>query len=144
MSEPTIFERIIDGEIPAEIIRETDDVIAFLDANPLSRGHSLVVPKEPYGRLRETPPELSSEVFGVAHELAPAIEDAVGADAMTIGINDGSAAGQEIPHLHIHLVPRFEGDGGGPIHAIMPGGEGTDVDGSELAEVAAEITAELE
>jgi histidine triad (HIT) family protein len=68
MSEPTIFERIIDGEIPAEIVHETDDVIAFLDANPLALGHTLVVPKEPYGRLRDTPPELSTEVFSVVRK----------------------------------------------------------------------------
>ena len=146
MSEPTVFERIIEGEIPAEIVHETDDVIAFLDANPLSRGHTLVVPKEPHGRLRETPPELSAAVFGAVRELAPAIEDAVDADATTVGINDGSAAGQEVPHLHVHIVPRFEGDGGGPIHAVMAGagGDGDESEDADLGEVAAAIVDELE
>ena len=142
MSEPTIFERIIDGEIPAEIVHETDDVIAFLDANPLALGHTLVVPKEPYGRLRDTPPELSTEVFSVVRELTPAIEDAVDADATTVGINDGPAAGQEIPHLHVHIVPRSEGDGGGPIHAVM--GEQLDVQDNELSEIAEAISAGME
>ena len=142
MSEPTIFEQIIDGEIPAEIVHETDDVVAFLDANPLALGHTLVVPKEAYGRLRDTPPELSTEVFGIVRKLTPAIEDAVDADATTVGINDGPAAGQEIPHLHVHIVPRSEGDGGGPIHAVM-GGQ-LDVQNNELSEIATAITAEIE
>lgn len=137
MSEPTIFERIVDGEIPAEIVHETDDVIAFLDANPLAPGHTLVVPKEPYDRLRDVPPELSAEVFGVVREIAPAIEDAVKADATTIGINDGPAAGQEIPHLHVHIVPRFDGDGGGSLHSVM-GAPDDDADLEGTAEAIAE------
>lgn len=143
MSEPTIFERIADGEIPAEIVHETDRVIAFLDANPLAPGHTLVVPKEPYERLRETPPELSTEVFDVVRTLTPAIEDAVDADATTIGVNDGPAAGQEVPHLHVHIVPRFEGDGGGPIHAVMAGADAHDEE-ADHGEISAAIVDELE
>ena len=143
MSDSTIFEQIIDGEIPAEIVHETDEAIAFLDANPLAPGHTLVVPKEPYGRLRETPAELSTAVFDLVRTMAPAIEDAVDADATTIGINDGPAAGQEVPHLHVHIVPRFEGDGGGPIHAVM-GGADTGVEETDASEIAAAIEAELE
>ncbi|MCQ4334293.1 HIT family protein [Natronomonas sp. F2-12] len=141
MSDPTVFERIIDGEIPAEIVHETDSVIAFLDANPLAPGHTLVVPKEPYERLRDTPPELSAAVFEAVRELTPAIEDAVDADATTVGINDGPAAGQEVPHLHVHIVPRFEGDGGGPIHAVVGGA--TDGEDADLEAVSAAIDAEL-
>ena len=70
------------------------------------------------------------------------IEDAVGADATTVGINDGPAAGQEIPHLHVHIVPRSEGDGGGPIHAVM--GEQLDVQDNELSEIAEAISAGIE
>ncbi len=142
MSEPTIFERIVDGEIPAEIVHETDTVLAFLDANPLAPGHTLVIPKAPHKRLRDTPPELSADVFDAVRALTPAIENAVDADATTIGINDGPAAGQEVPHLHVHIVPRFEGDGGGPIHAIMDAG--TDADSADPGEIAASIVDELE
>ena len=109
-------------------------MIAFLDANPLSPGHTLVVPKEPHERLRDTPPGLSAEIFEAVRTLTPAIEDAVDADATTVGINDGPAAGQEVPHLHVHIVPRFEGDGGGPIHAVMEGVTvGDEVDSKEIA-----------
>ena len=117
---PTIFEQIVDGEVPARIVHETDTTLAFLDANPLARGHTLVIPKEPYEQLDDLPAEIASDVFSVVHELTPTIEEAVDADATTIGINNGEAAGQEIPHAHVHVIPRFEGDGGGPIHAISP------------------------
>lgn len=140
MSEPTVFEQIIDGDIPANIVYETDDVAAFLDANPLAAGHTLVVPREPYERLRDMPPGVSDSVFGAVRTLAPAIEDAVDADSTTVGINDGSAAGQEVPHVHVHIIPRSHGDDGGSIHTVM--GPGTaSVDGDEIAN---EISTQLE
>ncbi|MES3518219.1 MAG: HIT family protein [Natronomonas sp.] len=140
MSERTIFEKIIDGDIPARIVHETETTLAFLDANPLAEGHTLVIPKEPHERLRDLPPELSADVFSVVRELTPRIEDAVDADATTIGINDGSAAGQEVPHLHVHIVPRFEGDGGGPIHGVA--GTAPDLSDAELDDIAERIAAE--
>ena len=141
MSDRTIFERIIDGDVPGHVVHETETTAALLDANPLAPGHTLVVPKEPYERLRETPPGVSADVFAAVRELSPAIEDAVGADAATVGINDGTAAGQEVPHLHVHVVPRFEGDGGGPIHAAF--GSPADIEDDEVADIAADIEARL-
>lgn len=137
MSERTIFEKIVDGDIPARIVHETDTTLAFLDANPLAPGHTLVIPKEPYKRLRDTPPELTADVFEVVRELTPAIEDAVEADATNIGINDGPEAGQEVPHLHVHIVPRFKDDGGGPIHAVA--GTAPNLDDDQLDAIAEEI-----
>ena len=119
MSE-TIFERIVAREIPARIVHETDSTLAFLDANPLAPGHTLVIPETAYERLEDLPAAAAGDLFDVVHTLTPAIERAVEADATTIGINDGAAAGQEVPHVHVHVVPRFDGDGGGPIHAIAP------------------------
>ena len=142
MSDRTIFERIIAGDLPGEFVHETETVAAFLDVNPLAPGHTLVVPKEPYPRLRDTPPEISADVFEAVRTLTPAIEDAVDADATTIGINDGTAAGQEVPHLHVHIVPRFEGDSGGPIHAVME--SPADLDGDEIASIGEKIVAQLD
>lgn len=133
MSERTIFEQIVDGDIPAQIVYETDDVVAFLDANPLATGHTLVVPKEPYTRLHDTPPELSTAVFNAVHTLSGAISNAVDADSTTIGINDGAAAGQEVPHLHVHIIPRFDGDGGGTIHSVMQTASPPDERSEEVA-----------
>ena len=112
--EPTIFERIVDGDLPGHVVYEDETTAAFLDANPIRRGHTLVVPREAHQRLRETPPGLVRDVFGTVRTVAPWIEEAVGADGLNIGVNDGPAAGQEVHHLHVHIVPRNEGDGGGP------------------------------
>lgn len=118
-----IFCSIVAGDIPGRIVKETDHALAFLDANPLAPGHTLVVPKQHYSRVNDIPGDEAAELFGAVHELAATVEDAVDADAVSIGINDGEAAGQEVPHTHVHLVPRYEGDGGGPFHAINPDSE---------------------
>jgi histidine triad (HIT) family protein len=138
--DPTIFERIIAGEIPARIVHETDTVAAFLDANPLAPGHTLVVPKAPYARLSDIPDDEAAAVWAAVQELVPQVEAAVDADATTVGVNDGAAAGQEVPHAHVHIVPRFEGDGGGPIHAAA--GARPDLSDDELDDIAAAIGGE--
>ncbi|WP_144905038.1 HIT family protein [Halobellus captivus] len=135
--DPTIFEQIVAGDIPARIVHETDTVAAFLDANPLAPGHTLVIPREPYERLDEMPDDVAADVWAAVQELTPQIEAAVDADATTIGVNNGEAAGQEVPHVHVHVVPRFEGDGGGPIHAVA--GARPDLSESELDDIAAAI-----
>ena len=137
MSEETIFDKIVAGEIPARTVHENDTTLAFLDANPLAPGHTLVIPKEGYERVRDLPPSLSADLFAAVHDLTPRIENAVDADATTIGINDGPAAGQEVPHVHVHIVPRFEGDGGGPIHGVA--GSPPDLADEELDDIAASI-----
>ncbi|ELZ30405.1 hit family hydrolase, diadenosine tetraphosphate hydrolase [Halogeometricum pallidum JCM 14848] len=137
MSEPTIFEQIVAGDIPARIVYETDTVLAFLDANPLAPGHTLVVPKEAHERLRDLPDGVATDLWAAVDELGPRVEDAVDADGLTVGVNDGEAAGQEVPHVHVHLVPRFDGDGGGPIHGVV--GERPDLSDEELDDIAGRI-----
>jgi histidine triad (HIT) family protein len=137
MSEPTIFEQIVAGDIPARIVYETDSVLAFLDANPLAPGHTLVVPKEAHERLRDLPDDVATELWAAVDELGPRVEDAVDADGLTVGVNDGEAAGQEVPHVHVHLVPRFDGDGGGPIHGVV--GSRPDLSEEELDDIAGRI-----
>ena len=134
---PTIFEQIVSGDIPGRIVHETETTLAFLDANPLARGHTLVIPKEPYEHLDDMPAEIASDVFGVVNELTPVIENAVDADATTVGMNNGEAAGQEVTHAHAHIIPRFDGDGGGPIHAVSP--NRPELSEEELNEIEAAI-----
>ncbi|MFQ3318991.1 MAG: histidine triad (HIT) family protein [Natronomonas sp.] len=119
MSEDCVFCHILDGEIPARVVYEDDNVLAFLDANPLSRGHTLVVPKAHHERIDDLPTADRNAVFETLGRLAPSVEAAVDADGVNVGMNDGKAAGQEVPHVHGHIVPRFEGDGGGAIHSIV-------------------------
>jgi histidine triad (HIT) family protein len=135
--DETIFEKIAAGELPARVVYETDAVMAFLDSNPLAPGHTLVIPKTGYRRVGEMPDDVASQVWSAVQELTPKVEDAVDADGVTIGVNDGEAAGQEVPHVHVHLVPRFDGDGGGPIHAVA--GDSPNLSEEELDDVAAAI-----
>jgi histidine triad (HIT) family protein len=134
--EKTIFEQIIAGEIPSNTIYEDETTYAFLDANPLAPGHTLVIPREPYERVNDMPPELLGDIFDVAGHLADAVERAVDADATTMAINNGEEAGQEVPHVHLHIIPQFEEDNSRPIHALF---EGADLDDDEMEEIAAAI-----
>ncbi|AGB17713.1 HIT family hydrolase, diadenosine tetraphosphate hydrolase [Halovivax ruber XH-70] len=134
---PTIFSQIVDGEIPARTVYEDETTYAFLDANPLAPGHTLVIPKDEYERLNDVPDDVASDLYATIHDLVPAVEDAVDADATTVAFNNGEAAGQEVPHVHCHIVPRFDGDGGGPIHAIA--GQTPDLADDELDDIAADI-----
>lgn len=134
--EKTIFEQIIDGEIPSYTVYEDETTYAFLDVNPLAPGHTLVIPKKPYERLNDMPSAEAGDVFGVISEIAPAVEAAVGADASTIAVNNGEEAGQEVPHVHWHIIPQFAEDTAQPIHTLF---DGADLDDEELETIAADI-----
>lgn len=129
----TIFEQIVDGEIPSYTVYEDETTYAFLDVNPLAPGHTLVIPKQPYERLNDMPPEEAADVFGVLSKIVPAVEAAVGADASTVAVNNGEEAGQEVPHVHWHIIPRFADDGAGPIHALFHGAELEDTEMERIA-----------
>ena len=134
-----IFCAIVDGEAPSHRVYEDEHTLAFLDANPLAEGHTLVVPKAHHERLGDLPPAGAAAVGETLARVTPAVEDAVGAPATTVAYNNGRAAGQEVPHVHAHVVPRFESDGAGPVHALFPGGPG----GGDLERVAEDVAAEL-
>lgn len=133
----TIFSQIVAGDIPARVVYEDETTIAFLDANPLAPGHTLVIPKEEYERLDDVPDDVATDLYATIHRLVPAVEESVDADATTVAFNNGEAAGQEVPHVHCHIVPRFEGDGGGPIHAVA--GDRPDLADDELDDIAADV-----
>jgi len=133
-----IFCRMVDGGIPNHTVHEDESTLAFLDVNPLARGHTLVVPKGHHERVNDLPADLATDLFGAAHALTDRVEAAVDADATTIAVNNGTAAGQEVPHVHVHIVPRFEGDGGRPIHALVEGSP--EMDDDELASLASDIS----
>ncbi|WP_436346388.1 HIT family protein [Natronorubrum sp. FCH18a] len=130
----TIFSQIVEGEIPARVVYEDETTMAFLDANPLASGHTLVIPKDEYERLNDIPDDVAADLYATIHRMVPAVEESVDADATTVAFNNGEEAGQEVPHVHCHIVPRFEGDGGGPIHGIT--GERPDLADDELDDIA--------
>ncbi|MDS0220191.1 HIT family protein [Haloarcula sp. S1AR25-5A] len=140
MSEDCIFCQIVAGDIPGRTVYEDETVLAFLDANPLSPGHTLVIPKAHHERLNDTPADVAGEVLSVLYELVPAVEEAVDAPASTVAFNNGEEAGQEVPHVHGHIVPRFEDDGGRPIHALV--NDRPDLSDDELDAIEDDIVAE--
>jgi histidine triad (HIT) family protein len=103
--------KIIAGEVPSKIVYEDEQTFAFLDIHPVNIGHTLVVPKVHYTNLYDTPDETLAHLISVIKRLSAAIKSAVNADGINIEINNDPAAGQVIMHTHIHIVPRFKGDG---------------------------------
>lgn len=114
-----IFCKIAAGEIPSEKVVENEGAFAFLDIRPLTRGHVLVIPKRHAERFADMPPEDARAVMDLAQDVARRQAKAMGVAGLTIAVNDGRAAGQEVMHVHAHLVPRQEDDGHGPIHALF-------------------------
>ena len=105
-----IFCKIIEGELPCYKVYEDKRVIAFLDINPINKGHVLVVPKEHYNNLLDTPKDLLKDLVIVIQKLTPDILEAIGAKDFNLGLNNGRAAGQIVDHVHFHVIPRFSGD----------------------------------
>lgn len=114
-----IFCKIVEGKIKSEKIIETQNVLSFLDINPKASGHSLVIPKGHEKVLVDINDDVLCEIFEVTKKVEKALKKVLNPDAFTIGINDGKAAGQEIPHFHVNVIPRFEDDGGRPIHSVV-------------------------
>ena len=115
-----IFCRIVKGEIPAEVVARGPEVTAFLDVQPLADGHVLVVPRAHAARVEDLEPAAADALFRTVVRLAGPVREALGAAGTTIGINNGDATGQTIPHVHVHIVPRWESDGAGSVHTIFP------------------------
>ena len=115
-----IFCRIVAGEIPAEVIASEADGVAFLDVQPLADGHVLVVPRAHVPTIEDLEPAAAAALFQLVRRLAGPVRQALGAAGTTIGINNGEAAGQTIPHVHVHIVPRWPNDGAGSVHTIFP------------------------
>lgn len=107
----TIFTKIIAREIPATIVYEDETVLAFLDNRPVQPGHTLVIPKEPYVNIFDIPSETIAHMATVAKQLAIAIQATVAADGVNVVMNNGEAAGQEVFHAHLHIIPRYQDDG---------------------------------
>jgi len=101
-----IFCKIAAKQISSQIIYEDNDLISFLDINPINFGHALIIPKKHFANMFETPDDLVSKCFLKAKELAPKVVKAVKADYCHI-----SVAGQDVAHFHVHIIPRYNNDG---------------------------------
>jgi histidine triad (HIT) family protein len=114
-----IFCEIVNGNISARFITQNDNAIAFLDAFPLSKGHTLIIPKKHYSKVQDMDKINSSSIFDLMRIVTAAVEEATGTNASTIAIHNGVDAGQEILHVHIHIIPRTLDDGAGPVHSMF-------------------------
>lgn len=113
-----IFCRIVHGQIPARRVWEDEHALAFLDAFPLARGHTLVVPRAHVERVEELGDQQAQALFAGVHKLVGRVQKATGTAGSTIAVNNGRDAGQEVPHVHVHIVPRARGDAAGGIHGM--------------------------
>lgn len=107
----SVFTRIIRGQIPCHKVFENERVFAFLDINPLAPGHTLVVPKTQVERIEDLPAEDAAELGRCLVRIAAAVVRATGAEGYNILQNNGAAAGQVVPHVHVHIIPRRANDG---------------------------------
>ncbi len=112
-----IFCKIALKEIPAKILVETESCIGFLDAFPLAKGHALVIPKNHYEKLQDLPTDVNTEMFSTIHSLISKIDTLTG--ATLVAIHNGRESGQEIPHVHVHLIPRSSDDSAGAVHSMF-------------------------
>ncbi len=106
-----VFCKIINNEIPTERIFEDENVLAFMDIRPVSRGHALVIPKKHSRDILEADEQDLHKTILAARKIADTITKATGAEGFTISTNRGEAAGQTVFHLHFHLIPRYVADG---------------------------------
>lgn len=106
-----IFCKIVSGDIPARKLYEDESVVSFMDVGPLSEGHVLVIPKRHYEFLHDCDADVLSKLGSVLPRIANAVIKATDADGYNVLCNNGKAAGQVVPHLHFHIIPRMKGDG---------------------------------
>ena len=108
--EPCIFCRIARGEIPSYKIYEDENYMAFLDINPINPGHTLVIPKSHYKTITDAPKEVWSGLMALVWDLALKIQKKLDPDGLNIIQNNNVQAGQVVPHIHVHIIPRYGGD----------------------------------
>ena len=112
-----VFCKIAKKEIPAKIVTETEKSIAFLDTFPLSRGHTLIIPKHHYEKVQDITVDDNTDLFETLHKVISKVDKITG--STILAIHNGKGSGQEIPHVHVHLIPRKPGDLAGPVHSMF-------------------------
>lgn len=111
MAEDCIFCKIVQGEIPSTKLYEDQKCLAILDVNPISPGHTLILSKEHYNTFLDTPPDVLMAIIQAGHQIIKAILTGMKTEGYNLIINNNRCAGQVIPHLHLHIIPRHSNDG---------------------------------
>jgi len=112
-----IFCKIISGDIQTKILKETPNSLSFLDAFPLAKGHVLVIPKNHHQKIQDMTIEENTDLFSLVHLMISKVDSITG--STLVAVHNGAEAGQEIPHVHVHLVPRNKDDSAGAIHSMF-------------------------
>tara|TARA_B100000745_G_scaffold247141_1_gene169187 strand:- start:208 stop:618 length:411 start_codon:yes stop_codon:yes gene_type:complete len=112
-----IFCKIISKEIPAKILYEDEDTISFLDAFPVAKGHTLVIPKEHHTKIQDLSSNENQKLFDTVHKMIEKVDSLQG--STLVAIHNGKESGQEVPHVHVHLIPRSNDDSAGPVHSMF-------------------------
>ena len=112
-----IFCKIVSGEIKSKFLKETKHSVSFLDAFPLATGHVLIIPKNHHQKIQDMSIEENTDLFSLVHQMISNVDKITG--STLVAIHNGKDAGQEIPHVHIHLVPRSKDDSAGAIHSMF-------------------------
>lgn len=136
MNPNCIFCKIARREIAAEIIYEDMHAVGFLDIHPCAAGHTVVVPKRHAETILDLENGEVGTVFTAVRRVVALLKKSLHPDGFTIGINHGQTVGQAVPHLHVHVIPRFMGDGGKSIHVVV-----TNPPAESLAAIAQKIMA---
>lgn len=111
MDNNCVFCKIVEGELPSCKVYEDNNTLAFMDIGPIIKGHTLVIPKQHYNDVIATPPSVLQQIIVSAQKIAQAQMAALKADGINIVQANGKAAGQVVPHIHFHVIPRFNNDG---------------------------------
>ncbi|MDI6774210.1 MAG: HIT family protein [Verrucomicrobiota bacterium] len=111
MSADCVFCKIAGNVLPSTKVYEDRDTLAFLDVGPVVKGHVLVIPRQHYDPITGAPPEVLQKLIVVVQKVARALIRGLGAGGVNISQANGRLAGQVVPHIHFHVIPRFEGDG---------------------------------
>lgn len=119
-----IFCKVVSGELPSSKVYENEEILVFLDINPVNLGHALVIPKKHFENIYETPEDTLAHMITTAKIVSKAIKKARNASGVNVIMNNDASAGQVIFHSHMHIIPRFEGDGFGVWQGKDKYGEG--------------------
>ncbi len=111
MSTHCVFCSIVKGEIPATKVFEDEDILAFMDIGPVVKGHTLVIPKAHHNPITETPVTVLHKLIAIVQRIARAQLSGLKADGINVSQANGQTAGQVVPHIHFHVIPRFATDG---------------------------------
>ncbi len=111
MDDACVFCKIVAGGIPSVRVHEDSNVLAFIDIGPIIKGHTLVIPKAHFPDLPSLPDDLLATMAAVVRRVAAAQIKALGADGVNVHQSNGACAGQVVPHVHFHVIPRFKDDG---------------------------------